>query len=177
MIMPDASGVPRCLILANILDRRRRGGRSMTAQPVHEPAPDDPAEILRQLPVHWHAQFLTEYRAARDAAREVRRWQQLSDLLHRWRLRATAYADPQFEASAQAARDARPEDLTPVPAGRIGGELPAGPDRAGPAQFSDRVGNKAIYDALTERIIQLARPARSLRSAGLKPRTTRAPGR
>jgi DNA invertase Pin-like site-specific DNA recombinase len=73
------------------------------------------AEILRRLPLRWHAQFLTEYRTALDAAREVRRWQQLSDLLHRWRLRATAYADPQFEASAQAARDARPEDLTPVP--------------------------------------------------------------
>ena len=46
----------------------------MTAQPVHEPAPDDPAEILRRLPLRWHAQFLTEYRAALDAAREVRRW-------------------------------------------------------------------------------------------------------
>jgi len=87
----------------------------MTAQPAHEPAPDDPAGILQRLPSRWHAQFLTEYRAALDAAREVRRWQQLSDLLRRWRLRAAAYADPQFEASAQAARDARPEDLTPVP--------------------------------------------------------------
>ena len=73
-------------------DRRRRGDRSMTAQPIHEPAPDDPAGILQRLPLRWHAQFLTEYRAALDAAREVRRWPQLSDLLHRWRLRASAYA-------------------------------------------------------------------------------------
>lgn len=87
----------------------------MTAQPIHEPAPDDPAEILRRLPLRWHAQFLAEYRAALDAAREVRGWQQLRDLLHRWCIRATAYADPEFEASAQAARDARPEDLAPVP--------------------------------------------------------------
>jgi hypothetical protein len=95
--------------------RRWRGERSMTAQPIHEPAPDDPAEILRRLPLRWHAQFLAEYRAALDAAREVRGWQQLRDLLHRWCIRATAYADPEFEASAQAARDARPEDLAPVP--------------------------------------------------------------
>jgi Family of unknown function (DUF6247) len=45
----------------------------MTAQAVHEPASDDPAEILRRLPMRWQAQFLAEYRAALDAAREVRR--------------------------------------------------------------------------------------------------------
>jgi hypothetical protein len=75
----------------------------MTAQPVHEPAPDNPAEILRRLPPRWHAQFLTEYRAALDAAREVRRWQQLSDLLYRWRLRATAYAEPRRRPPAMPA--------------------------------------------------------------------------
>jgi Family of unknown function (DUF6247) len=86
----------------------------MSAQPIHGISPDDPAEILRLLPTRWHAEFLSEYRAALEAAREVRRWQQLGELLHRWHLRATAYADPGFEASAQAARDARPEDLVPV---------------------------------------------------------------
>jgi len=35
--------------------------------------------------------------------------------LHRWHLRAVAYSDPGFSAAAQAAREARPEDLTPVP--------------------------------------------------------------
>jgi len=94
---------------------RNRYGSAMSAQPVHETSPDDPAEILRVLPPRWHAEFLDEYRTALEAAREVQRWQQLPVLLHRWRLRALAYSRPQFEASAQAARDARPEDLVPVP--------------------------------------------------------------
>jgi hypothetical protein len=87
----------------------------VTAQSVHGPDPDDPGEILRILPARWHEQFLGEYRAALDAAREVRRWPQLSKLLRRWHLRAIAYADPGFETAAQEARDARPGDLTPVP--------------------------------------------------------------
>jgi hypothetical protein len=36
-------------------------------------------------------------------------------LLHRWRLRATAYADPGFQAAAQAASQADPQDLVPLP--------------------------------------------------------------
>jgi hypothetical protein len=87
----------------------------MTGQPIHEAFSDDPAEILRVRPSPWHAQFLEEYRAALDAAREVSRWPHLPVLLHRWSLRAAAYADPQFEAAMQEARDARPEDLIPVP--------------------------------------------------------------
>jgi Family of unknown function (DUF6247) len=87
----------------------------MTAQQIHEAFPDDPAEILRMLPPRWHAQFLDEYRAALEAAREVQRWQHLPVMLHRWSLRAAAYADPQFEVAMQEARDARPEELIPVP--------------------------------------------------------------
>lgn len=91
----------------------------MSALPVHgAPDPDDPAEILRVLPRRWHAEFLGEYRAALDAAREVQQWQQLRWLLHRWRLRAAAYSDPEFERAAQVARDARPEQLTTVPGWR-----------------------------------------------------------
>ena len=87
----------------------------MTVLQAREPASDGPAEILRLLPPRWHEHFLAEYRAALDAAHEVWRWQQLSDLLRRWRLRAIAYSDPEFGPAAQAAREARPEDLTPVP--------------------------------------------------------------
>jgi Family of unknown function (DUF6247) len=87
----------------------------MTAQPIHDAFPDDPAQILRLLPPRWHAQFLDEYRAALDAAREVQRWHHLPVMLHQWGLRAAAYADPQFEVAMQEARDARPEDLIPVP--------------------------------------------------------------
>jgi hypothetical protein len=77
--------------------------------------PDDPAEILAMLPDRWHDQFLAEYRSGLDAAREVGQWPRLRALLHRWRLRATAYSDPGFDLAAQAARRARPEDLIPLP--------------------------------------------------------------
>lgn len=87
----------------------------MTAESAYGPDLDDPIQILTLLPDRWHEQFLAEYRAGLDAAREVGQWPRLRTLLHRWRLRATAYADPGFEAAAQAARDARLEDLLPLP--------------------------------------------------------------
>jgi hypothetical protein len=87
----------------------------MSAQPVHEASPDDPAEILRILPAAWHGQFLDEYRAALDEAREVRRWPFLGELLHRWHLRALAYSDPRFEDAMRQGAAARPEDMVPVP--------------------------------------------------------------
>jgi hypothetical protein len=100
----------------------------MTAQPIHAAFPDDPAEILRILAPRSHAQFLDEYRAALDAAREVQRWPHLPVLLHRWSLRAGAYADPQYEAAMQEAYDARPEDLIPVPGWPDANELPPCPE-------------------------------------------------
>jgi hypothetical protein len=87
----------------------------MTAQPSGEPGWDGPAEILELLPDRWHGQFLDEYRAALDAARDVRQWRHLAELLTRWQLRAAAYSDPGFAAAAEAARDARLQDLHPVP--------------------------------------------------------------
>ena len=88
----------------------------MTAESLSpQPDPDDPARILALLPDRWHDQFLAEYRSGLHAAREVGQWPRLRALLHRWRLRATAYADPGFDAAAQAARRARPEDLLPLP--------------------------------------------------------------
>jgi Family of unknown function (DUF6247) len=77
--------------------------------------PEDPGVILRDLLPLWHAQFLSEYRAALAAASEVPQWRRLREVLHSWRLRAAAYGDPEFERSAQAARDAAAEDLVPVP--------------------------------------------------------------
>ncbi|MGF2944006.1 DUF6247 family protein [Mycobacterium sp. Lab-001] len=87
----------------------------MTAESAFGRDPDDPTQILALLPDRWHQQFLAEYRAGLDAAREVGQWHLLRALLHRWRLRATAYCDPGFEAAAQTARDPRPEDLVPLP--------------------------------------------------------------
>ncbi|MGD9620654.1 MAG: DUF6247 family protein [Mycolicibacterium sp.] len=87
----------------------------MTAESAYGPDPDDPTHILSLLPDRWHDQFLFEYRAGLDAAREVGQWPGLRALLHRWRLRAIAYADPGFHAAAQSAHDARPEDLLLLP--------------------------------------------------------------
>ncbi len=87
----------------------------MTAESAGGPAPEDPMRILALLPERWHEQFLAEYRAGLDAAREVGQWPRLRALLHRWALRATAYSDPDFHAAAQAAGDARPDDLIPLP--------------------------------------------------------------
>lgn len=87
----------------------------MTAQPDSEGDSETPAAILGLLPQQWHGEFLAEYRQALEAAREVRRWPFLAELLHRWRLRAIAYSDPEFSAAVREARDARPEGLIPVP--------------------------------------------------------------
>jgi hypothetical protein len=79
----------------------------MSAQPVHEPDPDDPVEILRVLPDRFHDQFLAEYyAAAAEAARQVGGYRQLHDLLRLWRLSAVAYSDPGFDGRLQAVREA-----------------------------------------------------------------------
>src|SRR5690349_5237882 len=67
----------------------------VTAEPLDDGG-YDPTEILRALPEAWHERFLGEYHTALDAAHEVWRFHQLRDLLHTWRLRAAAFADPGF---------------------------------------------------------------------------------
>ena len=78
----------------------------MSAQPVHEPDPDDPVEILRVLPERFHDQFLAEYyEAASEAARQVDGYRKLHDLLRRWRLIAAALSAPGFEDRLQAVHE------------------------------------------------------------------------
>ena len=84
---------------------------------------DDPGQVLRILPERWHEEFLGEYQAALDLDREHRK-----AMLHRWHLRALAYSSPHFEASAREARDARPEDLFPVPGLEEWKEVSGDPD-------------------------------------------------
>jgi hypothetical protein len=80
---------------------------AMSAQPVHEPDPDDPVEILRVLPERFHEQFLAEYyQAASEAARQVDGYRQLHDLLRLWRLSAAAYSAAGFEERLQAVQEA-----------------------------------------------------------------------
>jgi hypothetical protein len=90
----------------------------MSAQPVYEPDPDDPVEILHVLPARFHDQFLAEYyQAASEAARQVGGYRQLHDLLRLWRLTAVAYSDPGFDERLQAVREA-------VRTGSIAGSVP-----------------------------------------------------
>jgi hypothetical protein len=90
----------------------------MSAQPVHEPDPDDPVEILRVLPARLHDQFLREYyAAAAEAARQVGGYRQLHDLLRLWRLTAVAQSDPGFAERLAAVREA-------ARAGSLAGSVP-----------------------------------------------------
>ena len=85
----------------------------MAAQPMQR-SPDDPSEILRQLPGKWHEQFLAEYHGALDAAHEIWRFQELRQVLRLWRLRAVAYSDPGYEQALQATREGRDEEFVPA---------------------------------------------------------------
>ena len=79
----------------------------MSAQPVHEPDPDDPVEILRVLPARFHDQFLREYYgAAAGAARQVGGYRQLHDVLRMWRLTAVDQSDPGFAGRLAAVQEA-----------------------------------------------------------------------
>lgn len=76
----------------------------MTAQPLGDRDPDDPAEILSILPAAYHEQFLAEYETAVDGARRPEQYAQLRRLLRFWRLRAAAYSAPGYEAAKETAR-------------------------------------------------------------------------
>jgi hypothetical protein len=78
----------------------------MSAQPVAEHDPDDPVEILRVLPEKYHEQFQREYEAAVEAARQMRGYRALHELLRLWRLRAITYSDPGYDARLAAVQEA-----------------------------------------------------------------------
>lgn len=62
----------------------------------NDPGVDDPVQILRVLPARYRDQFRAEYATAVERARDPGGYQQLAQMLHLWRLRATAYADPTY---------------------------------------------------------------------------------
>jgi hypothetical protein len=104
----------------------------MTAESAREYDQDDPVEIMRVLPAHFHDQFLAEYDAAVTGARRPEHYHELHRLLRLWRLRAAAYSDPGFAARLAAVEDA-------VDAGRRDGMaireiLPDWADRVAAAQ-------------------------------------------
>jgi Family of unknown function (DUF6247) len=57
----------------------------MSAQPAQEYNPDDPVQILRELPEQYREQFLAEYRAAVEGAQRVEGYRALHGLLRLWR--------------------------------------------------------------------------------------------
>lgn len=86
----------------------------MTAEPIHDPDPDDPVEILRVLPSKFHENFLAEYRVAVTGAQRPEHYKELHDLLRLWRLRAVAYSAPGYEDRRMAAREGRSESFVPA---------------------------------------------------------------
>ncbi|MFI0422454.1 DUF6247 family protein [Spongiactinospora sp. 9N601] len=69
----------------------------MSAQPIHQEDPRDPQVILRNLPERERPEFLRQYRAAVDAARDdVSHYQHLQRLLRHWSLVAIAANRPGY---------------------------------------------------------------------------------
>src|ERR1700722_5909159 len=85
----------------------------MSAQPVQDYDPDDPVEIMRVLPARYHEQFLAEYDAVAASARDPEQYNHQHETLRLWRLRAVAYAGPDFETRLEAARSGT-SDGTPI---------------------------------------------------------------
>lgn len=85
----------------------------MTAQPADAYDPDDPVEILRDLPTRFHEQFLADYDAAVAGARRPDQYRHLHHVLRLWRLRAAAYSDPGYQSRLASARTGS-DDWTPI---------------------------------------------------------------
>jgi hypothetical protein len=78
----------------------------MSAQPVHQEDPHDPEVILHALPQREREQFLREYQAAADAARQdVARYKDLARLLHRWSLIVVATNKPGYYEELEAVKN------------------------------------------------------------------------
>ncbi|MGC5012466.1 DUF6247 family protein [Streptosporangium sp. DT93] len=76
----------------------------MSAQPV-EDDPCDPQTILQGLPERERPEFLRQYRAALEAARDdMGRYRDLGRLLHRWSLVVVAANRPGYYEAIQEAK-------------------------------------------------------------------------
>lgn len=84
----------------------------MSAQPVHEDDPRDPQVILGALPERARDAFLTEYRAAVDAAHDPAGYRKLQEMLQHWSVLAVAYAKPDFWERVEDVRTGRGEYTT-----------------------------------------------------------------
>ncbi|MEV1175476.1 DUF6247 family protein [Nonomuraea sp. NPDC049784] len=74
----------------------------MSAQPVEDTPPYDPAVILRALPPDKRAHFLSLYEKAVEAARRPDQYHRLHELLHMWSLKAKIYDNnPAFDRTPE----------------------------------------------------------------------------
>ncbi|GIH73024.1 MULTISPECIES: DUF6247 family protein [Sphaerimonospora] len=77
----------------------------MSAQPVHMEEPEDPKAILRGLPERERGEFLRQYQAAVEAARDdVAQYPALRLLLRRWHLVVVAANQPGYYEAIRAAK-------------------------------------------------------------------------
>jgi hypothetical protein len=104
----------------------------MSADLLHDYDPDDPVEILRNLPPQLHDQFRAEYTAAAENARYPEGYRALHAMLRRWRLTAVAHAAPGFDDRLAAIREA-------IQTGSLDGSVPIEEVFPGwPARFSSK---------------------------------------
>jgi hypothetical protein len=94
----------------------------VTAHLAYDSDPDDPVEILRNLPAEYHEQFRAEYAAAVEGARHPEQFRRLHKLLRQWRLRAVAYSAPGYAGRLASA---------PTQSGTVSAQqvIPGWPDR------------------------------------------------
>jgi hypothetical protein len=85
----------------------------MTAEAAHNPEPrdpgDDPAAIFEALPPAQAERFRAEYEAALDAAHDLVRYRQITDVVRLWRLQAIAHSRPGYDEAIQDALNGRTE--------------------------------------------------------------------
>jgi hypothetical protein len=77
----------------------------MSAQPVHEEDPRDPAVILRDLPERERAEFLRQYRDAVEAARDPAGYANLQRVLRVWSLATVATNQPGYYEAIEDAKN------------------------------------------------------------------------
>jgi hypothetical protein len=81
----------------------------MPAEPAQVEDPNDPGDILRDLPEQERAEFLRQYHEAVDAAHDPGGYRQLQRLLRAWRLTVIATTRPGYYEELEAVQNGTAE--------------------------------------------------------------------